>query len=80
MTWKAYLQAKLRRKLRDPLYVSLMHAKIAFDLLKLGLDTCPVSRPTQHLTVVSHSATTLVDVSRTTVDFYSATTTRLKAV
>ena len=80
MSWKAFLQAKLRRKLRDPLYCDLWHARIAYDLLKLGLDHCPTSRSTQHLTVVSHSATTMVDHNRTHPRFFDETTNRMEAV
>jgi hypothetical protein len=86
MTWKAFLQAKLRRKLRDPLYVSLMHARIAYDLLRDGLDTCkPINphRGTAHLTAILPGLPddmTLVDMSRTSIDFYTSTTSRMEAV
>lgn len=85
MTWTAYLQAKLRRKLRDPLYCALWHARIAFDLYKMHLDTCQAvgHRQTAHLTRVLPGLPddpTLVDMSRTSVDFYNATTSRIEAI
>jgi hypothetical protein len=80
MTWTAFLQAKLRRKLRDPLYCERARAWIVSDLFTMHLDTCQAvgHRQTAHLTRVLPDDTTLVDVDRTHISFFDATTTKVK--
>ena len=59
--WREYLRTERRHRV-SPLNKQRVRTKIILDLLRLGLDQCPVSTPTRELPAVHRTITMPTEV------------------